>query len=114
MDFVTLKKNNTIMKNYDTVTEALADLKSKGYTTDFNIAFDKLICSQNQTILTPSEFEIVEVHRFEGETNPSDEDVVYAVESKKGNIKGVFMSAFGVYADSVSDEMVKKLSMHKE
>ena len=100
------------MKNYDTVTEALSDLKAKGYTTDFNIAFDKLICSKKETILAPSEFEIVEVHRFEGETNPSDEDVVYAVESKTGNIKGVFMSAFGTYSDSISDEMVKKLSMH--
>jgi hypothetical protein len=102
------------MKNYDTVTEALADLKSKGYTTDFNIAFDKLIASQNQTTLAPSEFEIVEVHRFEGETDPGDENVVYAVESKKGNIKGVFMSAFGPYSDSVSDDMVKKLSIHKD
>ena len=101
------------MQSYDTVVEALNGLKAKGYITDFNIAFDKLICTKKETILTPDEFEIVETYRFEGETNPSDEDVVYAIESKKGNIKGVFMSAFGVYADSVSDEMVKKLSMHK-
>ena len=29
------------MKTYDTVTEALKDLKLRGFTTDFNIAFDK-------------------------------------------------------------------------
>jgi len=101
------------MHSYDTVTEALKDLKARGYTTDFNIAFDKLICSKKEVILNPDEFEIVEFYRFEGETNPSDEDVVYAIESKHTNIKGVITSAFGLYADSISTEMIKKLAMHK-
>ncbi len=101
------------MKNYDTVTEAVEDLKTRGYTTDFNIAFDKLMCTKNNVCLHPDQFEIVEVHRFEGETNPSDEDVVYAVENKDEKIKGVVTSAFGLYADPVSNEMIQKLSMHK-
>jgi len=102
------------MESYDTVTEALKGLKAKGFNTDFNIAFDKLICSKNQVTLNPNDFEIVEFYRFEGETNPSDEEVVYAIESKKGNVKGVLVSAFGLYADAVSDELLKKLSMHHE
>jgi len=101
------------MDAYDTVVEALNGLKAKGYTINFNLAFDKLICSENKNILNPDEFEITEVHRFEGDTNPGDEDVVYAVESKTGNIKGVFSGAFGMYADSASTEMLRKLSMHK-
>ena len=100
------------MKNYDTVTEAVQDLKARGYTINFNLAFDKLICSENKVCLNPNEFEIVEVHRFEGETNPSDEDVVYAVESKDGKTKGVLTEAFGMYADTASDEMLKKLTMN--
>jgi len=102
------------MQSYDTVTDALNGLKAKGYTTDFNIVFDKLICSKKETILTPNDFEIVETYRFEGETNPSDEDVVYAIESKQGNIKGVITSAFGLYADTISTEMIQKLSKHKD
>ena len=100
------------MESYDTVVGALSGLKAKGYTVNFNIAFDKLICSDNKTVLNPHEFEIVEVYRFEGNTNPADEDVVYAVESINGNIKGVITSAFGLYADAASTEMIKKLSMH--
>ncbi len=99
------------MKNYDTVTEAVQDLKARGYTINFNLDFDKLICSENKVCLDPHEFEIVEVHRFEGETNPSDEDVVYAVESKDGEHKGIITSAFGLYADPVSNEMIQKLKM---
>ena len=100
------------MKSYDTVTDAVNDLKVRGFDIDFNLAFDQLICSNDSIRLKPQEFEIVEVHRFEGESNPSDEDVVYAVESKDEKVKGVLTSAFGPYADSMSDEMVRKLSMH--
>ena len=101
------------MDNYDTVTGALKALKSKGYTMDFNIAFDKIICMENNFCLNPHEFEITEVYRFEGATDPGDEDVVYAVESKDGKMKGVLTSAYGMYADSISTDMIKKLAIHR-
>jgi hypothetical protein len=101
------------MKTYDTVTEALKDLKLRGFTIDFNIAFDKIICSNKKICLNPNEFEIVEVYRFEGDTDPGDENVVYAIESKEGSIKGTISSAYGTYAESISTEMIQKLSMHK-
>jgi len=101
------------MKTYETVTEALKDLHAKGFITDFNIAFDKLICSKNNTCLTPDEFEITAVYRFEGATDPGDEDVIFAIESKNSNIKGTLTAAFGTYAEISSVEMIQKLSMHK-
>ena len=101
------------MTAYDTVTDALKGLKSKGFTVDFNIAFDKLICPRTNIELRSHEFKIVEVYRFEGESNPSDEDVVYAVESEDGKIKGVITSAFGLYADPISNEMIQKLKIDK-
>jgi hypothetical protein len=96
---------------YDTVTEAINDLRSRGFGVDFNVAFDKLLCVQNNRCLNPAEFEITETYRFEGATNPSDEDVVYAVESKDGTLKGIVTSAYGLYADPVSTEMIKKMSV---
>ncbi len=100
------------MYQYDTVVSALDGLKKRGYVLDFNIDFDKLKCLQNDRCLSPAEFAITEVYRFEGDTNPSDEDVVYAVESSDGTLKGVVTSAFGLYADSLSTEMISKLQMH--
>lgn len=101
------------MESYDTVVAALNGLKARGYTVNFNIAFDKLTCSDNNICLNPDEFEIVEMHRFEGNSNPADEDVVYAVESKSRDIKGVISSAFGVYADAASTAMLQKLTIQK-
>lgn len=100
------------MESYDTVVGALNGLRERGYTINFNIAFDKLICSDSKICLNPNEFEIVEVYRFEGNSNPADQDVVYAVESISGDIKGVLTSAFGLYADAASSEMIQKLSLH--
>ena len=100
------------MENYDTVVGALEGLKARGYTLDFNIAFDSIICRQNDICLNPNEFEITEVYRFEGQTNPDDEDVVYGVSSLDGNIKGSITSAYGMYADGLSTEMIRKLGRH--
>ena len=101
------------MENYDTVVAALAGLKGRGYPLDFNVAFDNITCAENGLCLNPQEFEIKEVYRFEGDTNPDDEDVVYAVESKDGKLKGVLVNAYGIYSDPVSDEMLQKLSAQK-
>lgn len=101
------------MESYDTVTAALAGLKTKGYLLDFNIAEQNIHCIEYDISLYPDEFEIIEVYRFEGYTNPSDEEVVYAVESKDGKMKGTFINAYGLYADPMSNEMIQKLSIHR-
>lgn len=103
---------NIFMADYTTVSNTLNSLKQRGFTRDFNIAFDKLICSETEDHLNPGDFEITEVYRFEGESNPSDEAVVYVVESKDGNMKGTLVNAFGTYADTLSDEMIQKLSLY--
>lgn len=99
------------MTSYETLSEAINGLKSRGYTTDFNLSYDCIVCHETPINLMPSEFEIMEVYRFEGATNPSDSSIVYAIASKHGQ-KGVLVNAYGVYADDISDEMVKKLSIH--
>ena len=98
------------MHSYDTMTDAVNDLKKRGYSIDFNLEEGKLICNKTPLELQPDEFEIVEVYRFEGETDPADEAVVYAIESKHGQ-KGVLVNGYGPAADPESNEMIKKLAI---
>lgn len=100
------------MKTYDTLLEALNDLKNRGYTLDFNLANDYLHCAEHDLRIHPEDFEIIETHRFEGDTNPSEQSVVYAIESVRGE-KGVLVNAYGLYADTMSANMVKKLQNHQ-
>ncbi len=101
------------MKVYDNLVEALTDLKQRGFTTDFNIAFDKIKCSETGSCFNASEFEIVEHYRFEGKNDPDDSSVLYAIAAKDGSMKGALVNAYGVYSDAVSDELVQKLSVHE-
>jgi hypothetical protein len=98
------------MYNYDTMSGAISDLKARGYTLDFNLDENCIICHEEK--FHPEDFEIIEVYRFEGETDPADEAVVYAIESNSG-LKGTLVNAYGMYADAMSDEMIKKISYHK-
>ena len=95
---------------FDSLSEALEDLKKRGYVYDFNMVSNGLQSDvDNEVIhLSPNEFDIVEVHRFEGPSNPSDNSILYAIESK-GGLKGNLVSAYGVYADTLSAEMIQKL-----
>lgn len=102
-----------IMYVYDNLVEALNDLKKRGFTTDFNLAFDKVKCQETGICLSPSHFEIVEHYRFEGNTNPSDSSVLYVIQSIDGNMKGTLISAYGVYSDAMDDSMIRKLSMNE-
>ena len=96
------------MHTYDTVAEAVADLKKRGYTIDFNLAGDCVHCEKTMVSLRPPEFEITELYRFEGASDPADEAVVFAIESKHGQ-KGVLVNGYGISADETSVEMVEKL-----
>lgn len=98
------------MHTYDTVSAAVNGLKERGYTVDFNLDENCIVCHSDR--FNVNDFEIVEVHRFEGNTDPSDEAVVYAIESKNG-MKGVLVNGYGISADTMDAEMAKKLSMHR-
>ena len=99
------------MQAYDTLVAAIEGLRGAGYQLDFNIAFDSLLCRQTGVCLNPGQFEIVAHYRFEGNSDPEDSSVLYAIESKDGAMKGILVSAYGAYSDPVSDEMIRKLAM---
>jgi hypothetical protein len=63
-------------------------------------------------MLSPEDFEIVEFYRFEGDSNPGDEETVYAIQSKDG-VKGVLVNAFGIYSDGLTDEILQKLKIER-
>ena len=98
------------MHVYDTVSAAVNGLKARGYVTDFNLEENCLVCEDARHEL--DDFEIVEVYRFEGDSDPADEAAVYGIESRKGK-KGVLVTGYGTSAEGVSAEMARKLSIEK-
>jgi hypothetical protein len=97
-------------KSYDTLSEAVTDLKARGYNLDFNLRETCIEAMHNGKQLSPEEFEITEFYRFEGDSDPGDELVVYAIESHDG-LKGTMVNAFGPYSNPISDAMIAKLKV---
>lgn len=100
------------MNNYPTVTEALNKLKEEGYVLDFNLKGGCIECMAPNIQLYPNDFVIDKFFRFEGASNPDDSAIVYAISSKNG-MKGTLVDAYGVYADSLTTEMIEKLKIKR-
>ncbi len=99
---------------YNTVSEAINDLTKRGYTTDFQLLADEecLLCNKTAARLSPNEFEIDETYRFEGNSDPGDEMIVFAVSSVKQKIKGIVVNAYGMYSDTATAKIVERLHQH--
>ena len=90
------------MNNYDTVTEALTDLKRRGFSYDFNLQEKQYHCIALNKSYEPAQLQIKETYRFEGDTDPADEAVVYAIAADDG-VLGVFVNGYGTYADTEAE-----------
>lgn len=96
------------MYQYQSPVHAIEDLKKRGYTEDFNLKENCIICGSHRW--NPEEFEIKEVYRFEGNSDPADESIVLGIESTNG-VKGVLVNGYGYSSEPMGDEIERKLKM---
>ena len=94
---------------YATLSQAINGLRDEGYTEDFNLRGDCIHCLALDVQLSPEDFEIDKVFRFEGASDPDDNSILFAISSKDETLKGVLVDAYGTYADPLTTEMIKKL-----
>lgn len=97
------------MYQYDSPVHAIEELKKRGFTEDFNLKDNCIVCNDQK--FSASEFEIKEVYRFEGDSDPGDEAIVLGIESSNG-IKGILVNGYGYSSEPMGDEIERKLKMH--
>lgn len=100
------------MPAYSTLSEAVNALQARGYTDDLVLAERCLVCDARSLSLDPEDFQIDEFHRFEGNSDPEDQSIVYAISSAKHGLKGILVNAYGPGASTLTQEMVRKLATH--
>ncbi|GAC1377496.1 MAG: hypothetical protein NVSMB30_24510 [Hymenobacter sp.] len=85
-------------------------LTQDGFTQDFNVVDGRLhtIGHDSNKSYGPDEVTIVDFYRFEGESNPDDMSILYAIEAHDG-VRGTISSAYGVYADTEIDDFLKQV-----
>ncbi|MBA2612481.1 MAG: phosphoribosylpyrophosphate synthetase [Bacteroidetes bacterium] len=97
------------MENYDTMVEAINGLRKQGYTEDLNLKQNCIECRDGDYKIFHDEFHIDKFFRFEGNTDPADESIVYAISSDKYKLKGVLVNGYGTSSEALTNEMLDKL-----
>lgn len=98
------------MRDFDTLVEALNSLKEEGYQYDFNLLDNGLHCKELNLFVDTSEFQVEEIHRFEGDSNPDDSSILYVLSTNDG-VKGTLLDAYGAYSGEISPELLAKLKI---
>ncbi len=98
------------MKTYSTLSEAINDLTKLGYTINFNSINNCILCADHLIQMQPANFEIDQVYRFQEMSDVDNESILYAISSPQNKVKGLLVSAYGLYADSASTKLIEKLS----
>lgn len=81
-----------------TVIEIIETLKGEGYIYEFCIKNSALYCNSTDRNYKPGELVIEKSERYEGDSDPSDNSIVYALAATDGS-KGIFIDSYGVYSD---------------
>ncbi len=92
--------------HYATVTDAIGELRKQGFTVDFNLKENHVEADSMK--FDSEQFEILDVYRYEGNSDPADEATVYAIVSQSG-LKGILVTGYGINPDTVSTQILRKL-----
>ncbi len=95
-----------------TLSQVTEILRSKGYSEDFQMTEKGFTAKNEGSILTPDKITISKVYRFEGESNPGDMSILYAMETEEG-VKGILIEAYGTYAGNDSETLAEFLKKVK-
>jgi len=93
----------------ETVMEALARLNGSGYVDDYRAEAEGLRNRSTGAVAPPEAFEVDEIVRFEGDSDPSDESAIFALRSRADRRRGTYTVAYGPMMDGLDAEMVRRL-----
>lgn len=88
---------NNASESMATSSQVINQLREKGIQHEFR--FDGSGLSINNERSYPAEeLRIAKIYRFEGDSNPSDMEVIYVIKTKDGHI-GFTHEVYGTYAN---------------
>lgn len=80
------------------LTSCVEQMKSEGFSEDFQVTENGLRTFSNEKTFSPQQVKISNFYRFEGQSDPGDNSVLYVIETDDGT-KGTLSDGYGAYAD---------------
>jgi len=91
-----------------TLSSCVNGLTREGFVTQFKITKGGLKSLSTERVYKPEEVKIVSFYRFEGESDPADNSIIYAIETAHEE-KGMLIDAYGTYSDVDLAEFVARV-----
>lgn len=100
------------MIDYASLSNALHHFSRKSYASEFEAESACLYCRRLDLRVTPEEFDVVDVHRFDETASRKGEHLLYLISSLAGIRGTLVLAAEDVYLENMTFEMAQKLRIH--
>ena len=97
---------NNSMPYMKSLATCLNKMVMDGYTEDFKVTEKGLESLQKNRNYTPGQVRVINFFRFEGQSDPEDNAILYVIETDDGG-KGTLVDAYGVYTDPHVSQFMK-------
>jgi hypothetical protein len=105
------EEDNSWMK---TLSSCVTQVKQNGYNEDFQVTKKGLTTYSEDKFYSPEQVSISNFYRFEGESDPGDNAILYVIETDDGR-KGTLVDGYGASADpDVSKFIVQVQEIQKQ
>jgi hypothetical protein len=92
------------------LAHAVERLTEAGYRDDFRAERDGLRAVRSGRTYEPESLVVDEVARFEGDSDPDDEVVVFALRSESSDVRGTYVVTYGTYVAPADAVMLRRLT----
>jgi|SRR5690349_17170142 len=109
-----MKDNDILNEDLQTLVSCLNALLKKGFIEDYKVTEAGLKSIQSKKVYSPGDIKTANFYRFEGNSDPEDNSILYAIETKDGK-RGTLVDAYGPYSDTkVTTFMQQVKVVHKK
>lgn len=106
-------KPHTDESEMKSMSHCMNKMTTQGYTANFNVADNLLQHVESGHSYEPDQVNVVDFYRFEGESDPQDNSILYVIETNDGR-KGQLVDAYGAYSNPEVDDFIKQVENIKK
>ena len=88
--------------------DAIIDLHERGFTHDFQLFGNDLLCVQEKTFDRMGAFSIVECHKFCYHPTLHRQTIVFGIIALHQNVKGILLNYYNRYTSKMPPVITKK------
>jgi hypothetical protein len=112
-------QSNDKVTEMNSLSMVMSKLVKNGYIESFKVTGKGLAPQSDlERLYSPEQVQVINFYRFEGESDPGDNSIMYQIETSDG-LKGLLVDAYGMYADEKVnafmqqvDDIQKKVVKH--